>query len=121
VERRTKPLRVAAVLQEKLDFHGRQPPADVDIKTTCHVCSREQNLYEASIALEGGDTIYRCCDCKAMLVVVNDWPSDVWIGNGYRIDNYCIHIRNDFAVHWRSGKAPILFPGSDKALDRKPD
>ena len=105
---------------------GKHHPTDSDIRTKCFACKQKQNLKQATISSENGDTVYKCHKCGDLLVVISKEPSEIWAspvpGGGYRLTkDCCVRIRAELV--WKTAEmvAMMTLPGHPEACTRKPD
>lgn len=110
-------VRVESVLGESLTVPpGGRLPKDSVIYTRCPSCGQTQTLAEATIAFDGGETIYTCRNGCQPFVIVGLPQADriPWEGRGFRLGNYVI--RNIEEVwFW------VVEGGKQIALDARPN
>jgi hypothetical protein len=106
-------------LKAGLGPKGKLPIRDADFTTACPTCSTQQAASEASISLDGSDTVYTCKnDCQPIIVVSR--PGLVaWPGRGYRLDNYVVRNASDMFFKTADMQAAVLMPASKSALMKR--
>lgn len=92
---------------------------DADFTTLCPTCSTTQRVSEATISLDGPDTVYTCRNGCQPIVVVSR-PGDVqWPGRGYRLGDFTVRNASDMFLKTNSMPAAALMPASKAALMRQ--
>lgn len=109
-------VRAETVFKKVLDFKGKQPFRDSDMKTECPACNTAQNLSESTISLDSHDTVYTCKNGCQPLVVISRPGMVAWPGRGYRLQNYVIRNVRDIFIKTESMSIPMLIPASKAAL-----
>ncbi|MFJ4545813.1 toll/interleukin-1 receptor domain-containing protein [Pseudomonas sp. NPDC088885] len=98
---------------------GLKPTFDAHMSTTCPACHSEQRLNEATLSLEGAETIYTCKNGCQPLVVVGRPGEVAWPGRGYRLGDFVI--RNVRDIIWQSDDMvrPAVIAARNAALMKK--
>lgn len=97
-------------------------PRDVDFTTSCPTCSAKQRASEASISLDGDDTVYSCKNGCQPIIVVSRPGLVAWPGRGYRIRDHVVRNAADLFFQGPSMPVPVQLPASNAALmKRRPD
>lgn len=109
-------VKTETVFEKALDFKGKRPFRDSDMNTTCPACGTEQNLSEATLSLDGDDTLYTCKNGCQPIVVVSRPGMVAWPGRGYRLDEYVIRNVKDIIIKTESMGMPMVIPASKAAL-----
>jgi hypothetical protein len=96
----------------------RGPICDEYVRVTCPRCSATQTLREATIAVEGADTVYTCkMRCQRLVIVSPGQESSPWPGRGHCLKGGLIRNAVDLLIAWPGLPGQMLVPRSPKALD----
>lgn len=109
-------VKVETVFEKAIDFKGNRPFRDNDMITECPACNAKQKLSDATISLDGDDTIYTCKNGCQPLVVVSRPGMVAWSGRGYRLQDYVIRNVRDITIKTENMGVPMLIPASKAAL-----
>ncbi len=108
-----------AFSRANVGLKGKQPPRDADFTTECPTCSTRQLASEATISLDGSDTVYACKNGCQPIIVVSRPGLVAWPGRGYRLNDYVV--RNAADMFFKTGDmaAAVLLPASKAALMKR--
>ena len=109
----------AAFLKAGLGPKGHPPVRDADFMTVCPTCSEHQQASEASIVLDGSDTVYTCKNGCQPIIVVSRPGLVAWPGRGYRINEHVIRNASDMFLKTAGMQATVLMPASKAALMKR--
>lgn len=109
-------VKAETVFEKAINFKDNRPFRDSDMSTECPACNTEQKLSEATLSLDGDDTIYTCKNGCQSLVVVSRPGMVAWPGRGYRLKDYVIRNVRDITIKTESMGVPMLVSASKAAL-----
>lgn len=109
-------VKVETVFEKALDFKGNRPFRDSDMITECPACNTVQKLSEATLSLDGNDTIYTCKNGCQPLAVISRPGIVAWPGRGYRLKDFVIRNVRDIKIKTEGMGVPMLIPASKAAL-----
>ncbi len=109
-------VKAETVFEKAIDFKGDRPFRDSDMNTECPACGTKQNLSEATLSLDGDDTIYSCKNGCQPLAVISRPGMVAWPGRGFRLQDYVVRNIRDIVIKTESMGAPLLIPASKAAL-----
>lgn len=109
-------VKAETVFEKALDFKGGRPFRDSDMVTECPACNTVQKLSEATLSLDGNDTIYTCKNGCQPLVVISRPGIVAWPGRGYRLKDFVIRNVRDIKIKTEGMGVPMLIPASKAAL-----
>lgn len=114
-------VRIQDVFAEtKLGPVGGRPILDSDMRTTCPACHTDQQLSEATLSLDGAETIYTCKYGCVPLVVVGRPGESAWPGRGF-VPSSDRAIRNvrDILINTEDMAVTVVLDASSAALMKK--
>ena len=89
---------------------------EADFTSKCPTCNTVQVLSEATIRLDGTDTVYFCKNGCQPIVVVSRPGTVPWPGRGFRLGDFTVRNAADLYLKTKSMPAAALLPASRAAL-----
>lgn len=102
-----------------LGSKGKPTPRDSDFSTECPTCSIRQLASEATISLDGSDTVYACKNGCQPIIVVSRPGLLAWPGRGYRLGDYVVRNAADLFLKTDDMAEAVLVPASKAALMKR--
>lgn len=102
--------------KKNLKPKGGRTIKDSDMLTECPTCETKQLLSEASVSLDGDDTIYICKNGCRPITVVSRPGLVAWPGRGYRIGEHVVRNTRNILITIEPGKPKVFIPASKASL-----